>query len=464
MIRRMLQQTTVNGFSRLKGIFRSGINYCSYEQIVSTAKNKTVGNIPHDMLKLVISANPNHKKEAITAVQDMYTEAAVILSGVEKAQKQAIKRFPNNIESAVKIIENTMHQKNNFFVDRILEEKIVELALKAEQQIITRLSNIIPNVGNIKISHIGFGAFGNAFKCEIFDTNGKKLVADRVIKTFHDDSDFALNLLKKINSIISKYSSKNIEQYSSKMGKTLSKDDIQAELEKVKKLIEAESQISETSKRYNGMLHGAMAETNTAEYIRYMAGHKVGEKQGIVLFDMVNMGEQPYAISKFVDSKFTGIFTPPFNLKRLGLGSTDINPQNSINGVCIDIGGICPHLDLKAFKEYMEASGMVFSPDNVVKGMLKATKTKIVGDKISTRILKRLSHAKLDERENIIKDLIQEAEKSKDLIYKRKILETIREIKEKKLVMLKEHLANIEVEDIVSGRYIKNFKSFNTEA
>ena len=41
------------GFSRLKGIFRSGINYKSYSKIVATSSRPTIGNLPDDLLKLL---------------------------------------------------------------------------------------------------------------------------------------------------------------------------------------------------------------------------------------------------------------------------------------------------------------------------------------------------------------------------------------------------------------------------
>ena len=49
---------SVQGLSRLKGFFRAGINYHNYSALTNGAKRTVVGNLPKDLLGLIIERTP----------------------------------------------------------------------------------------------------------------------------------------------------------------------------------------------------------------------------------------------------------------------------------------------------------------------------------------------------------------------------------------------------------------------
>jgi hypothetical protein len=419
------------GFSRLKSQMRKGINYDHYEEFVLSAKNKIVGNIPDDLKKIIICNNPQSKKEAIITAQDAYTEAAVELSAIEKFQKQAIKRFTPNIENALTLLEHNAAKDNLYFTDKIYTEKLAELTLKAEQKMLDNLRTIIPDIGNIKITHIGLGSYSNAFRCEIFNTNGEKIIKDKVIKTFHEDLDFGPELFKQMNHVLSKFKSKKIEQYSIKQGRIIPRDKIEEQKFALKMIAGLNPQTPEAL-TYTKTLHGKYAEANAAEYIRHMSGHRLKEKEGLLLPDMVNLNEHAYSVMPYVEKQEETIFRQPFNFKRIGLEHTDANSNNMVSGVLIDIGGLYRVIDKNILGKLMQSEGYKYTT-----ALKEAAQSSIVGNKTGTKILKQIYNAKPSERRELMETIRTEANKSKNELYKRDVLAALEEIERKKLVPIK---------------------------
>ena len=87
-VERLIFSKNICGFSRLKNIFRKGINYQSYENMIGTTSRPIMGNIPNDLLQLILKANPNTKKQAILKKLKLQ-----MLMGVKKKQMQKIKKI-----------------------------------------------------------------------------------------------------------------------------------------------------------------------------------------------------------------------------------------------------------------------------------------------------------------------------------------------------------------------------------
>lgn len=176
-------------------------------------------------------------------------------------------------------------------------------------------------------------------------------------------------------------------------------------------------------------MHGANAEANTTEYIRYMSGHKISESQGLVLPDMFVLSDNPFSISKFLDGNIHG---NKFNFRRLGLEHSDLseNPGNLINGVCIDIGGIETKESLSEVCKFVRearSKGLSDSPRNFIAIKRKSRQSNIIGDKEATRILKLIQDAPLDKQENMLEEILIHYKGNK------KITQALEEIKSKYL-------------------------------
>ena len=422
-------QAGKTGFSRLSGVFRHGINYTTYSSMVSSAKNKVVGNLPSDLLKLIIKNNPSSKGESIKKVQQAFDEAAVVLTENEKLHGQALKRFSPTIENAAKVIEHIKTDKQTFYLDKIFTEKSTEVLLKAEEKLLSALKKTIPDVENVKISFIDQGTFALTYRCEIIGKNGQKIAADRVLKVFKDDtSNLTGTIFTKADDVLSKFSDKDIAAYA--MSKGIPIDE---QLSSNTKLAVNyfNDALKSDSKTATDMLHGAFAEANSAEYLRFMSGKQVYAQDGLVIPDMFSLGETKYSMSEFVNS--SAMAKKEFDFGRVGLFHSDFvsGMNNGINGICIDIGGITPGL----LKKAPELLSSLVSKDLYGKGaeiQKLMTRTTIVGDKFSTKLLKRYQACKTDsEKLKMLETFKQEAVRTKNMIDRKKYLDTIEEINAK---------------------------------
>lgn len=451
-VERLIFSKNIYGFSRLKNIFRKGINYQSYENMISTTSRPIMGNIPNDLLQLILKANPNTKKQAILKAQEAYTEASYFLTGMTKINIQAVNRSKISLDSAVNMLKSD--NIGLLFRDKIYNEKSTEIILKAEQAMLDKFKTILPTVKNVKITNIGQGAYSDVYKCKIFGAEGNKLVSDRVIKCYKSDNSFNRTLFEKTNKIFSQYSDEEIVSYAKSKEVELDLNTVKEKRKLFKDTLESiKLQTSDTDK-YMATMHGANAEANTTEYIRYMSGHKISESQGMVLPDMFVLSDNPFSISKFLDGNIHG---NKFNFKRLGLEHSDLstNPGNLINGVCIDIGGIetCESSSVisKLVRE-ARSKGLSDSPRNYITLKRKSRQSNIIGDKETTRILKSIQDTPLDKQEDLFEKML--------LRYKgnKKITQALEEIKSKQLYQIKPKEVD---EEIVDASCLDNLVAMN---
>lgn len=444
-----ITRTSIQGFSRLKGLFRHGLNYQTYGKIILSTKRPIIGNIPDDLLKLILRSNPNNKKTAILATQEAFFDTSYILSNIEKINTQAINRSRKSIDSLIDAIKEG--NLALFYKDKIYIEKSAQLLNEAEQVMLNKLKGVLPNVKNIKLSSLGNGAYSNVFKCEIFDDNGVKLISDKVIKSYKSSANADFKLYEKISSCFSQYSDDDILRYAQEKG-------IKLDLSKIKdfrqKIIETLEGIkaNTSGKAYMETMHGASAEANVTEYIRYMSGHKIKESEGLVLPDLFVLSDRPFSVSRFVEGN---VSAKRFNFKRLGLEHSDLvnNPGNLINNTCIDLGGInilpsCKDVvklakELKDNKALSEIDKML-----IINQMTR--KSKIIGNRRNTQILKQIQDAPTEKQEMLYDAL---RIKYKD---EKTVSAALEEVKNKKLYhitpknIIEEECLNTDFEKMVS--------------
>lgn len=377
-----LHNTEIQGFSRLKRFFHHGINYSNHEQNISMTRNPIIGNIPHDILDIIIKENPQNKKNVIQNIQNAYIETSKILYEAQKLLLQAINRFSPSQDQLLDIIFRKINIKDAS-QDKIYQEKLTTCLIKAEEVLIREFKKIFPNLNNIILSPIGLGTFGDVYKCQFFDINKQKIIEDKVIKIFQSDMSLYTKPYKKIYALLKNYSNQEIIELGKKQGHNYNENFLNNYRKSISKLISD----LKNKKTSNQLLkkHGAFAEANITEYIKFMNGHKVTEKDGLLLPDMYVLSHPSFHIAKYIDSPIKA--KRPFNFQRLGLEheDLDINPDNSINNVCIDVGGIS-----RASKNICQKSDMFLTESELSAITEQEQHSVIVGDKENTKILKKI--------------------------------------------------------------------------
>lgn len=338
--------TLTSGFSRLRGIFRSSINFQNYEQLVETAARKTTGNLSDDILGLLLQGGKKAKEEGIKGVQTAFENTANILGEINKLETQAINRTPMSKRTLERIGHFLKKGEIKFWKhDGLYAEKELETVIKAEETLLRGIKEYIPQAKNVVITPLGCGQFGNAYKCEILGESAQKLLSDKVIKIYRDKALFSA-FGDKIISFINSNALVDTLKEAIKTEKNPTKvKELQKMLDKlpaVRRL--ANRMLKQMNTRLKSMetIHGAAAEANITEYLRYFSGHKVKPADGIALPDMFGLGDTKFAISEFIGKETKA--AKDFSFERLGLMHSDFknNPNNGINGICIDMGGITP--------------------------------------------------------------------------------------------------------------------------
>lgn len=182
----MLQ--SLGKISRLKGFFRTGINYSCYEEMLSLAEKKTSGCLPKDILSRLISSGGD-KKAAIQCTEKMFGETVNILGEINKLELQAINRMPQNNMGFIQRMAHYFSKgdiKGLFRLDSIYKEKELETIIKAEDKMLAGMKKYIPEVKNVTITPLGCGQFGNGYKLQVWGEDGKKIFDDKVLKVYRD--------------------------------------------------------------------------------------------------------------------------------------------------------------------------------------------------------------------------------------------------------------------------------------
>lgn len=362
-------------FSRLKGLFRSGINYREYESLINSTERTVVGNLPEDILSKLISGNAAGKKDAILSVQNAFEEASKVLSGHEQIYVKAINSIPETYGSFYKLSRGHLNDIQGF----LSGDNATSLFIQAEEALLKGLKKYIPEVDNVIIKSVGNGSFATGYKVEVLNKQKQKMFTDKFIKLFYKGAP-AIEYTNKTESIVQKLSDREILKACK--GLPQYKD---CTANEIRNLFSGDIVLGDFFKRS----HGAIAEANANEYLKTLlkSKKKKGIEQGIVLADMYNLGETKFMVSEFVDG--TKQAKKRFDFTRLGLFYDDwLNSDNLINGVRTDIGGVVPLAD---------------------KELTKVTQSALVGDKEGYKLFRKILNTKKSLRKETINNLYDEA-------------------------------------------------------
>jgi hypothetical protein len=352
----------IQGFSRLKGIFTSNINYNDYNKIVSTAKNKVIGNLPSEIINIVKTVKPENKAAEIKNIQNGFAESAKILRQynnllIEKAQNTPIADdllddFINiHVSTSFSNMLNKIASMKRSYTSMINSKDANSILQKAKEPILKGMSNILPKDAKVKISHIGAGGFGNVFKIAFLDKDEKDIfnpIAMKVYKNHTFDpnkDDFGIYLTKVLTKI------KSIDDYTllEKIKAIQFQDLIQYphyEFQYPELVMkELKGLCTETIYQMNDpsvsiildKTHGVYPEANSIFKYKKSAGHPLFKTRinDAYLFNL----EENYALTPFVDKKYFQSPTSKNMLASYGFKCTDTNPDNLVAGRFIDAGG-----------------------------------------------------------------------------------------------------------------------------
>ena len=383
------------GYSRLKNVFRHGINYEHYDKMVETCKNKTVGNLPTELLTAVIRNNPANKADAIKGVQQAFADTATVLSEYATVKLLTLERFKTTPENVVKIVNCIKEHKLFCCRDELFEQQCAVIRKNAEEVLSKNLKKFLPELKSVKVDYTGSGCYADVHKCRFTGKNNQDLIPPLVIKTYKDPSvNFEYKLFDKYNEVLNSVPISEILKYSKQNNLGINYQNIH-----MTKNILCMIDIPYRIPPWEYACHGVFAEANITSYIKSANRHKICPKDGLLLHDMYSFGSHPFSIGKYISENMRAKSEFPF--AKLGLKHTDTTVDNSINGIILDIGGIVP------------------------------TSYNIVGDIECTRLLKRYFAQPTDKAKfKFLKDIETQAKTLKNELQKRKYLETVKEIRQ----------------------------------
>ena len=153
------------GFSRLKKLFQTNINFRTYDEFVPAAKNHIVGNLPSEMIQYIVKTFPDTKAQMIKKFQKGLGVTAVFARGqCNRFKREGIIRVGLDELSAPNM-EALQRQMSNIFHSNIKE--------------------ILPANSSVQFKFLDRGATGNAFKLSLLNEQGQKLMPDTAFKVYH---------------------------------------------------------------------------------------------------------------------------------------------------------------------------------------------------------------------------------------------------------------------------------------
>lgn len=390
----------INGFTRVKSLFRSGINLNNYDDIVNCTLNAEVGTLPKDMLgKILTGTNAISANEKISIAKKGFSDAIEpLLHDIEvnqRAQSIFLHKFLSKTFTKEKVISLDFLKEFKFsklinFGKEANNPKLLG-GNEASIELTKAFSQIIPNCSKVNIVSLQKGSFGAGYKLEFLDSTGNKVLHDKVLKVFYRKGMTGSDLIEKNAPIYTKY----IEECFSTMTKrdivtlfnnikskidTLTPEDVMAIIkpfkdelaknninidippEEISKFLSMAKNIKlknlkevfkilETSKQGNmdanfaielmkksfAKEHGVIAEANTASYIRNRVGHCLS-KTDIVIPDYYDL-RKGYSIAEFSDDLLPKSESK-MDFSLLGLEHNDLHRGNTVAGRIVDIGGI----------------------------------------------------------------------------------------------------------------------------
>ena len=388
--------------SRLKGFFRSGINYSCYEEMLGVAGRKASGNLPTDILSRLISGGGD-KKAAIQGTEKLFNEAVDILGEINKLEVQAINRMPQNTSFAQRMLHYFMKGdvKGLFRLDSIYKEKELETIIRAEEKILTEMKKYVPEAKNVVITPLGCGMFGNGYKLQVLGKDGKQIFGDKVLKVYRDK--FLMNSFQaRSKRYIDNLSDEKLVEQFNKEREMLKKQGItvpEKTAAEIRKQAQENIEFMEQSEKETRSIHGAMAEANTSEFLRFFSGHKVKPEEGIAIPSYFGLGETKFSLGEFIGRGRKA--ERKFDFDRLFVQHQDfeLNPGNGVNGICIDMGGIIPLTGMKQGKEIFSSKENM----RIMKSLLSCPKDKREIALEEYRKAGTLSNEVLTQLEQIVK-------------------------------------------------------------
>lgn len=351
---------TKGGYSRLKGIFRSGQNYKTYDKIVSTAERKIVGNIPKEIINVIVKNHPECKGELIQEVQAAFGRTAETLKLCQIAEIDAVKTL--DAETLVKSI--VTDNKSLLFAN---SKDMIDVINTASAELEASLSKIFPKC-KVKISHLGEGAFGNGYRVVIVDASGNRVIPDRVLKVFKDtdlSGEFVTESVTKAQELVSAMREDDLFRI---VKTVLNERPINSGLSDeqiLKRIRDLQSSISSAKPqeaasnmqlwvRNVSHVHGANAEANSVMRLKHILGHDISHTNAVDT-DMFDLGSG-FSLTRFSDNTLPNI-TSKINFEQLGLKAGDLHAGNLVNGRIVDFGAITmaePRLADKTVLKYFK--------------------------------------------------------------------------------------------------------------
>lgn len=323
--------------SRLKGFFRSGLNYTNYEQIISIAKRKASGCLPKDVISCVTS-NGVSNKSAEQGVEKILNETVDILGEINKLERQCVNRMnPNTLMK--NLIKGDI--KGFLRLDSLYKEKEIETIIKAEEKFLTGIKKYVPNVQNVIITPLGSGTFGNGYKLQVLNKDGKQIFDDKVLKVYRENS-IIIHILRKEKRFTDSLSDEKLVEQHIKEHKMPRNSHPEINASELRQDVQETLEFYETCEKEEKRFNGAMAEANISEFLRFFTGHKVKPEEGIAIPSYFGLGDTKFAFGEFIGKERKA--KRNFDFKRLFVDHTDFenNTGNGVNGICIDMGGIMP--------------------------------------------------------------------------------------------------------------------------
>lgn len=358
--------------SRLKGFFRSGINYSCYEEILNTTKRKASGSLPKDILSCLILNNTD-RKSAIQGTENLLTKTADILGEINKLEIQAINRMP---------IKDCFYQMSHLFMggdvnglyrsDALFKEKELETIIRAEEKTLSEIKKYIPEIQNVIITSCGGGKFGIVYRLQILGKDGQQIFGDKALKVYRGDS-FWRSFEERCKRYMKNTSDTSLVENFNKERELYKKHGIILPAKTAEAIrSKAKENLELIFKSETKSIHGAPAEANISEFLRFFSGHNVTSKEGIAIPTFYSLGNTKFSLGEFVGKNIQP--KRKFYLERLFVKNDDIEltPDNAINGIYVDMGGIIPLLDTKQVKEIFSSKKNM----RLIKSLLSSPKDK----------------------------------------------------------------------------------------
>lgn len=393
-------QIPVAGFTRLKSLFRSGINLIDYDKILKSALNAEVGSLPRDIIgKILAGTKTANPAEQIAIAKNGIVDAlAPLRRGIEVNQRaQTIymrKAFPQIDIPKERLLSLDFFDDIDFSKLSLDAPKINVRGVKeASKELTETFSKIIPNCSEVKVTALNSGAYGMGYKLEFLDSTGEKILHDKVLKLFYEENmqtklfnmvgeglpkamqylknlcdgmskrdliTLFRNIKTKVNSLSVDKIMEMIKPYEGELAKnniTITPEHIQKTIDKINSLKIKDikefckvfkevyqngteidfSQFMKQAQNHSSRIHGAMAEANTSTYLRSRLGHSLS-KTDVIAPDYYDL-KRGYAIAEYSDDLLPKP-TSDVDFSLLGLSHLDLHEGNKVAGRIVDVGGV----------------------------------------------------------------------------------------------------------------------------